>query len=325
MNQLSRISQNITVITIVISAILGAAGKPHNQNVPPPALFDSDSLWMNPCSMASYNNSFTTTRFTNRQRAENLERIKNAIIRTRQEIEHITIESGENTDWNSKAEKYTFLEPYKKNQTTWEPRLQVYLASIQVIYLKQVKLDNDKNEDQTAGKKLEELRKQAKQLLCDIQEYRNNSKTSEERNKSTGYTKEQMNSLIKFDVTEESDMDLHKWFLKCRFRCFLNAMEMHVDIMYNRTNRTKATRKVRTTKMPKKKPRKGKKNGKLLRNKCCIVNNKPSSPATPRPPMDRTHNNKKKHNERKQSKNIDQNQKKVQRKGNKKATHKIQM
>lgn len=273
--------------------------------------------------MASYNTSGIMRNFTKHQRAENLERIKNAIIRTRQEIEHITIESGENTDWNSKAEKYTFLEPYKKNQTTWEPRLQVYLASIQVIYLKQVELEKAKNADRTARKKLEELRKQAKQLLCDIQEYRNNSKTREERNKSTGYTKEQMNSLIKFDVTEEADMDLHKWFLKCRLSCFLNAMETHINILYERT-RTKTTRKVRTTKMPKKKPRKGRKNGKLLRNKCCIVNNKPSSPATPRPPMDRTHNNKKKHNERKQSKNIDQNQKKVQRKGNKKAAHKFQ-
>lgn len=200
----------------------------------------------------------------------------------------------------------------------------MYLASIQVIYLKQVDLDNLKNEDGTAGEKLEELRKQAKQLLCDIQEYRNISKSHEQKKESTGYTKEQMNSLIKFDVTEDSDMDLHKWFLKCRFRCFLNAMETHVDILYNRTI-SKTTRKVRTTKMPKKKPRKGKKNGKLLRNKCCIVNNKPSSSATPKPPMDRTHNNKKKHNERKQSKNIDQNQKKVQRKGNKKAAHNIQM
>ncbi|XP_038105451.1 uncharacterized protein LOC119765518 isoform X1 [Culex quinquefasciatus] len=324
MKQLSKISHNITVITVVICAILHQCNTaPHFQHAQPPPLFESDSLWMNPCSMASYNNSFTRN-FTKYQRAENLERIKNAIFRTRQEIEHITIESGENTDWNSKAEKYTFLEPYKKNQTTWEPRLQVYLASIQVIYLKQVDLDNLKNEDGKAGKKLEELRKQAKQLLCDIQEYRNISKSHEQKKENTGYTKEQMNSLIKFDVTEDSDMDLHKWFLKCRFRCFLNAMETHVDILYNRTI-SKTTRKVRTTKMPKKKPRKGKKNGKLLRNKCCIVNNKPSSPATPKPPMDRTHNNKKKHNERKQSKNIDQNQKKVQRKGNKKAAHKIQM
>ncbi|XP_055616713.1 uncharacterized protein LOC129762467 isoform X1 [Toxorhynchites rutilus septentrionalis] len=287
-------------------------------------LFENATLWLNPCNVHSYSyNTNKTKTITPAQRLDNLDRIKSSITRTIQEIDQITSLSG-NTDWNTaqNRKKYMFLQPYKKNQTTWEPRLQTYLASIQVIYQKQVELEKAKNIHKHQSPKLQELRQNAKGLLCEIQEYRNNSKIAGEF-KSYGISVVEMNSIIKFDMTEEANMELHKWFLKCRFRCFLEDMEQHINNLVTKFSRAKQKPKHPTTKKPKRKLKKGhknvRKNERPLNNKCCIVNNKPTRPATPRPPpMDGTYKvNKKKLNASQQSKLIKPNQKKVQRKGNK--------
>ncbi|XP_055616714.1 uncharacterized protein LOC129762467 isoform X2 [Toxorhynchites rutilus septentrionalis] len=246
-------------------------------------LFENATLWLNPCNVHSYSyNTNKTKTITPAQRLDNLDR----------------------------------------NQTTWEPRLQTYLASIQVIYQKQVELEKAKNIHKHQSPKLQELRQNAKGLLCEIQEYRNNSKIAGEF-KSYGISVVEMNSIIKFDMTEEANMELHKWFLKCRFRCFLEDMEQHINNLVTKFSRAKQKPKHPTTKKPKRKLKKGhknvRKNERPLNNKCCIVNNKPTRPATPRPPpMDGTYKvNKKKLNASQQSKLIKPNQKKVQRKGNK--------
>ncbi|XP_058825239.1 uncharacterized protein LOC131685478 [Topomyia yanbarensis] len=281
MVRLSRILPEITVISrvpgtwmLVISVcMLGAHCMPLNPFGQPQ--FENDNLWINPCNVHSYNESKTNENkhITPAQRLDNLDRIKSSIIRTMQEIDRIASHSGKDTDWNTSQnkKKYMFLQQYKKNQTTWEHRVQIYLASIQVIYQKQVELERSKNLFQQQSPKLQELRKNAKGLLCEIQEYRNHSKNGNERHKNTGISAKEMNSIINFDMTEEANMELHKWFLKCRFRCFLEDMEKHVNNLLVKFSRTKQTRKVRTTKKPKTKLRNGhnKKSEKLPKNKCC--------------------------------------------------------
>ncbi|XP_058468159.1 uncharacterized protein MCAP_0864-like [Malaya genurostris] len=334
MMRLRRILSKIIVIArvpgtwmLVISVcMIGAQCMPLNHLGQPQ--FENDTLWLNPCNVHSYNESTTnkSKHITLAQRLDNLDRIKSSIIRTMQEIDQITSHSGKDTDWNTSQnrKKYMFLQPYKKNQSTWEPRVQVYLASIQIIHLKQVELERSKNLYKQQSLKLQELRQNAKGLLCEIQEYRNHSKTGNEKHKDTRISAKEMNSIINFDMTEEANMELHKWFLKCRFRCFLEDMEHHVNNLLVKFSKAKQTRKIRTTKTSKKKlkSRHRERNENLPKSKCCIVNNKVKNTATPRPPMVGTHkvnNNKKKLITGQQSKLIKPNQKKIQRKNNKKS------
>lgn len=180
----------------------------------------------------------------------------------------------------------------------------------------QVEIEKPANSNNEQSRQLKELLRKTRNLLCDIQEYRNNSKNH--MDKRSGISAKQMNDKIDFDMKRDF-MDLNKHFLKCRFQCFLKDMEEHVDSLIVKLKKDGPTRKVRTTKNPRKKPKKGQ--NRRNKNKCCIVNNMPTTPTTPRPPVNGVHkvnNNKKKLNASQQSKLIKSNPKKVQRKGNKK-------
>ncbi|XP_055584918.1 uncharacterized protein LOC129737781 [Uranotaenia lowii] len=294
-----------------------------------PKLKDA-SIWTNPCSVPSYFGNQTEL-MTPEKRILHLRSINDSIAATKVETDRFY---SSNTDWAStqNKQKYKFMPPYKKNQTTWEYSVQVYVASIEVIYQKQSQLERASNSDKPdESLKLKELRKSARGLLCNIQEYRNNTKNGRKRQTDqAAISADSMNSIIKFDMTDPQNMELHKWFLKCHFRCFLENMEQHVDFLMDKYSATSAQRSLRTTKRPRKNIKKGrkgngKKNGRPLKNKCCIVNNKPTSPAaTPREPTNvskphKVNNNKKKLNASQPSKLIKPSQKKVQRKGNKKS------
>lgn len=208
-----------------------------------------------------------------------------------------------------------------QNQTTWERHVQIYLASVEVIYKMQVKIEKSTNSDHSQSDKLKELRGQTKALLCGIHEFRNKTKNRKENH--TGISAKQMSEKINFNMTEDLiTMDLHKHFLKCRFQCFLEDMQHHVNSLIEKLTKGRPTRKVRTTKKPRRKPKKGHNRRNELKNKCCIVNNTPTSSTTPSLPVGevrKSNNNKKKFSASQQPKLIKQNQKKVQRKGNKKS------
>lgn len=325
MLRLSRLLSEITVISrcpipwmLVISAcIVGTHCLPLDH------LKLQDDLWKNPCTVDNFKSSNESkTTLSPTERANHLIRINESITRTLLELTQIT-DNQENTDWNSAQNQdiYKFLKPFKKNQTTWERHVQIYLASVEVIYKMQVKIEKSTNSDHKQSDKLKDLRGQTKALLCGIHEFRNKTKNRKENH--TGISAKQMSEKINFNMTEDLiTMDLHKHFLKCRFQCFLEDMQHHVNSLIEKLKKGRPTRKVRTTKKPRKKPKKGQHNRRNeLKNKCCIVNNMPTSLTTPRPPVGevrKANSNKKKFSASQQPKLIKQNQKKVQRKGNKK-------
>ncbi|XP_062539112.1 uncharacterized protein LOC134207397 isoform X2 [Armigeres subalbatus] len=278
-----------------------------------------DDLWRNPCSVDNFKSSNETkTTLSPIEKADYLSRINDSIARTLSELKLIT-DNQENTDWNSaqNQDTYKFLKPFRKNETTWERRVQIYLASVEVIYKMQVDIEKS-NSDHTESDKLKLLRGQTKGLLCGIHEYRNKTKNRNENH--TGMTAKQMSKKINFNKTEDtSTMDLHNHFLKCRFKCFLEDMQLHVISSIEALRKGKST--ASTIKKPGMKPKKGLNRRNVLKNKCCIVNNMPTSPATPRPPVGEARKNnktKKKFRGSKQPKLIKPKQKKVRRKGNKK-------
>nr|XP_019534185.1 uncharacterized protein LOC109405556 [Aedes albopictus] len=324
MQRLSRILSEITVILrcpiswiLVISACLVGT-----HCLPLDHLKLQDDLWKNPCTVENFKSSNESkTTLSPAERADHLIRINESITRTLLELTQIT-DNQENTDWNSAQNQdiYKFLKPFKKNQTTWERHVQIYLASVEVIYKMQVKIERSTNSDHNQSDKLKELRGQTKALLCGIHDFRNKTKNRKENH--TGISAKQMSEKINFNMTEDLiTMDLHKHFLKCRFQCFLEDMQRHVNSLIEKLKKGRPTRKVRTTKKPRKKPKKGHNKRNELKNKCCIVNNTPTSSTTPRSTLSevrKANNNKKKLSASQQSKLIKQNQKKVQRKGNKK-------
>ncbi|XP_050075624.1 uncharacterized protein LOC126563054 [Anopheles maculipalpis] len=138
---------------------------------------------------------------------------------------HLPDSNNTGTNWNTNALKrqFKFLQPFLKNESSWERRLSVYWA-----YLKMVRLFHEQNSattniNQKEADALERVNEASRQLLCMVQEYRVVTKL---QNKLIDA--EQMERKIKFNIQDASEININLWYYMCRLECFLTHMRKHL-------------------------------------------------------------------------------------------------
>uniref|UniRef100_A0A182SWU4 Uncharacterized protein n=1 Tax=Anopheles maculatus TaxID=74869 RepID=A0A182SWU4_9DIPT len=230
-------------LLVTVLALVGlVAAAPAKRNTSPYsfnvtlALQQASSTWMSPCGRngqgnvglshdASFNKS---TKYFYMERQINL---------TLLDLENWRELAGSNksvTTWNDNDRKrqFKFLQPFVKNESSWERRLSVYWAYLKLVRLFHEKYPETTNIDRYQANALESVNEANRQLLCMVQEYRAVTKLQKKL-----IDAEHMERMIKFNIQDAGEIEIHIWNVMCRLECFLRNMRKHLRQLSGKRNR----------------------------------------------------------------------------------------
>ncbi|XP_061509558.1 uncharacterized protein LOC11175941 [Anopheles gambiae] len=231
------------------------------------ALARASETWQRPCgSNLQSTNAEVDSSFN---RTASYINIQIQVNMTLLDLENWRYRSGTNssaTTWNDSLRKrqFKFLQPFVKNESTWERRLSVYWAYLKLLRTFHDNYSESTNINREEAVALESVNGANLQLLCFVQEHRtmasqpaiggkaataNQSATSKgkapagqpatsksrttaiqpllpARNKTIDAA--HMERMIKFNIQDASEIKIHIWYIMCRLDCFLTNMRQHL-------------------------------------------------------------------------------------------------
>lgn len=134
----------------------------------------------------------------------------------------------------------------------WHQDLQIYLASFSLLHKLQLKNDISFN-NLTTSNELEELRTQARALLCDIEHFVNATSNRDGNHKPHWYEKEEMEKIVNIKKIVSQERMVNNIFVKARFQQYIAKLYRRIkNFNYdkNMNHKSLKSRRPSSTKRP---------------------------------------------------------------------------